>query len=299
MGLITKKVIVKWNYNNREYYEQKGFPFSKYRDSFLVKIEDLPNNSSVKVDVECDYCGKILNPMTWKSYLNYIHDDNGKYYCQKCAKILYGNENIRKSRLKNGKSFAQWCIDNNRQDVLDRWDYELNDCKPNEILHKSNKKYYFKCPRNIHKSELKHISHFTGGQEGSIDCKQCNSFAQWGIDNIGEDFFEKYWDYEKNNELGIDPWKISHGNSTKKVWIKCQKKDYHDSYPIKPIHFINNVRCPYCNIINKVHLLDSLGTLYPDSILYWSSKNKKSPYKYSPFSIQEVYWKCPESKHKD
>jgi len=79
-------------------------------------------------------------------------------------------------------TFKQWCIDNERQDVLDRWDYELNNCEPNKITYGDNKKYYFKCSRGLHKSELKKISDFTIKHcEGTIKCKQCNSFSQWGI----------------------------------------------------------------------------------------------------------------------
>ena len=39
-------------------------------------------------------------------------------------------ENSKLKKSKNKKSFYDWCIENNRQDVLDRWDYELNDCSP-------------------------------------------------------------------------------------------------------------------------------------------------------------------------
>ena len=42
------------------------------------------------------------------------------------------------------KSFKQWCTENNRQDVLDRWDYDLNYCKPCDIGYATNHKYYFK-----------------------------------------------------------------------------------------------------------------------------------------------------------
>jgi len=130
-----------------------------------------------------------------------------------------------------------------------------------------------------------------------MSCKQCNSFAQWGIDNIGEDFLEKYWDYEKNT---IDPWEIDKGSSSKIIYIKCQEKIYHGSYKTYCNSFINNSRCPYCiNRNGKVHPLDSLGALYPEVLDIWSNKNKKSPYEYSPHSTQKVYWKCPEGKHKD
>ena len=269
--------------------------------------------------------------------------------------------------------FSQWCIENNRQDILDRWDYDLNNCKPSEITFSTNIKYYFKCPRGIHNSELKNISNFTNGQEGSIKCNQCNSFAQWGIDHIGEDFLEKYWDYDKNT---VSPWEISKATHELKVWIKCQEKDYHesydincfsfvngsrcgyckgdriihlkdsfaqylinlygenalelywdykkntvdpweireksqktvyiycqekdyhDSYPTLPSYFITGCRCPYC-INHKVHLLDSLGTLYPQVLNIWSDKNDKSPYEYAPMSNQWVWWKCTNNKHKD
>jgi len=42
-----------------------------------------------------------------------------------------------------------------------------------------------------------------------------------------------------------------------------------------------------------------LGTLHPEVLKIWSSKNKKSPYEYSPNSGKDVYWKCPDNKHED
>jgi len=44
-------------------------------------------------------------------------------------------------------TFEQWCLDNNRLDILNRWDYELNKCKPSKIGYSTKKKYYFKCPK--------------------------------------------------------------------------------------------------------------------------------------------------------
>ena len=232
-----------------------------------------------------------------------------KYYF-KCPKGIHESElksiGVFTSRqegfmkCKQCNSFKQWCLENNRQDVLERWDYELNSKNPNEITFSTTKQYYFKCPRGLHKSELKNISAFTNGIEGTIDCKQCNSFAQYNIDRLGKDFLEKYWDYKKNNELVNDPWKISYA-SNKYVYIKCQEKDYHSNYPVICANFsIQCSRCPYCSHYNgKVHPLDSLGTLYPESLKVWSDKNEKSPYEYAPMSYEEVYWKCPDRKHKD
>ena len=53
----------------------------------------------------------------------------------------------------NHYSFESWCLDNDRKDLLERWDYELNSKSPLEVSYQSNNKYFFKCPRGIHKSE--------------------------------------------------------------------------------------------------------------------------------------------------
>lgn len=306
MGLITKEVEVKLT-SNSKHYEQLGYKIprmvNKYRklripknSTITVKVEDLLDNSIEKIVVECDGCNTILENVKWRVYKKIVKED-GRYYCHKCAIKLYAHKNSMLTKLKNGKSFEQWCIENNRQDVLNRWDYELNNRSPNEILYSTHKKYYFKCRREIHKSELKNISIFTKAGNNNIKCTACNSFAQWGIDNLGKDFLKKYWDYDKNT---VNPWIVPFQYNNK-VWIKCQEKEYHGSYDTKPNVFVGkNSRCPYCNKNSgKVHLLDSLGILFSSVLNIWSDKNKKSPYEYAPKASKEVWWKCPEGKHKD
>ena len=167
------------------------------------------NGTNIKLKNGVEYVGadiKIIHICTC-----------GKEWSVTPSNILNGH--IQSCGLCHSQTFEQWCLNNNRQDVLDRWDYELNDCKPSEILYATANKYYFKCPKYLHESELKQISSFTSGQEGSMDCKLCNSFAQYNINNIGKDFLEKYWDWDKNNELSINPWKINKCANKLKVWI--------------------------------------------------------------------------------
>lgn len=120
------------------------------------------------------------------------------------------------------------------------------------------------------------------------------SFGKWGVDNVCEDFLEKYWDYEKNT---LHPSSISYSSKTP-VWIKCQEKEYHESYLSVPYNFIKGVRCPYCNG-KKTHIIDSLGALFKKSIYCWSDKNTDTPYNYMPMSNKKVWWKCPEGIHND
>ena len=58
--ILDNKVMVKWAFNNKSYYISKGYVFTKIRDSFLVKIEDMMPTSSIKVKCQCDFCGEIF-----------------------------------------------------------------------------------------------------------------------------------------------------------------------------------------------------------------------------------------------
>jgi hypothetical protein len=297
--LITKKLKIKWNGATIKWYESKGYTYTNANDEFEIKTQDLPNGSEFKVSVICDNpCCKNKNEflITWKYYVKRI-DNNGKFYCKVCNKVNFKRENSNKN--KQSISFEQWCIENNRRDVLDRWNYELNNKLPSEVSYSAHSKYYFKCPRELHESELISLN-CTIHNNGNLNCKckKCNSFAQWGIDNLGDDFLEKYWDYEKNK--GIDPWEISK-SSHKLFYIYCQENKLHNSYLINGNKFTNNRRCPFCNSFasHRVHKLDSLGTLYPQTINIWSDKNKKPTLNYSPSSHEKVWWKCDCGKHEE
>lgn len=54
----NQTVIVKWNNTNKEWYQSKGYTFTKRYDELKVLAKDLPEGSSAKVIVTCDYCGQ-------------------------------------------------------------------------------------------------------------------------------------------------------------------------------------------------------------------------------------------------
>lgn len=307
MGLVSIEVEITLT-NNVKYYENLGYEIPKHKNvngrittpkgtKIKVKIEDLPKNSHVEVTCKCDGCGKELI-IPYREYNRF--NRNGNIYCKSCSHTTNISMNKEGQSLK---SFEQWCIDNNRQDILDRWDYELNNCNPNEIIFKTGKKYYFKCPCGKHDSDLRQINSFTKKANKNMDCIGCCSFAQWGIDTYGENFLKNYWDYDKNS---LNPYKIKKA-CNKKVWIKCQEKDYHGSYEITCNNFVcGGYRCPYCNCKNgKVHTKDSLGQYIIDNYgkdflkSIWSKKNIKSSFEYSCHSMQKAWWKCSDNLHGD
>lgn len=240
-----------------------------------VSPKDIGYKASIKIYFKCP---NGLHSSELKP-IHHIAERNQSVDCNQC------------------NSFEQFCIENNEIGLLKRWDYDLNKCSPLDVNRGTVKKYYFKCPNGIHESELKCINNFTNKykqQYGSMDCSRCNSFAQWGIDNICEDFLERYWDYKKNV---VNPWNVSKSCKTV-IFIKCQEKEYHESYKTNTNEFYNGKRCPYC-AGRQVNKFDSLGYLYPDVFDIWSDKNTRSPYDYTPRSFQKVWFKCKDGLHED
>jgi len=251
--LLTKEVKMKWNPVNKKWYGNKGYIFTKYKDEFEVRIEDLSDGSGVFVNIECDECGELITNIMWKDYLKRVKED-GKYYCKKCAMKLYGGESARKTKLKKSISFYQWCYDNLSKEladwILSRWDYELNKCSPKDVSYGSNginsNGYWFKCLNHPeHGSELKNIKSFISGKQGSITCDKCNKIA------ITHPHLIKYF---ANQD---DSLKYSTGYDIKKIPMKCP-----DCGHEKEMLIANLIRsgfgCPKC----------SDGVSYPNKFMF-------------------------------
>ena len=265
----------------------------------MKNYTNFTSNSGIKI---LEPAGKnYKNQMLWWCKCGYCKN----IFIDIPARVLNGHkkscgclksENCTKRKIEVKYSFYKWCVDNNHKDWIALWDYDMNNVSPNMVSYKSSKSYWFKCSKNNeHKSEKHKILNIT--KNNHLICNQCNSFAQWCIENVDKDFLSKYWDYNKNTE---NPYEISYG-SNKKVWIKCQERQYHGSYAVSCNKFsIGNCRCPYCNKNSgKVHKLDSLGYLYPDVLQVWSDLNKMTPYEYSPQTNKKVWFKCKNGKHDD
>jgi len=106
---------MKWNSNNKKYYESKGYQFTKMNNEFNINIEDLPNGSNILVQCQCDYCYEIVFKKIGKIRLS--TEIINKICCKKCAyqktkeSILkkYGVENVYQSeRIK--QKIKQTCL---------------------------------------------------------------------------------------------------------------------------------------------------------------------------------------------
>ena len=263
MGLITpQKVKIKWHQTNKRHYEKLGYVFTKWGDEFEVKVEDLTKGSKVRVECICDNCKCNLKPY-FNDYNKIIREDK-KTYCNNCAKKIYGVKNANETKLKNSKSFELWCIENDRQDILDRWDYELNDCSPKEVCYRTGRKFWFKCSKHKeHHSELKSLSSFAKGIAKNLDCSQCNSIGQYIIDNFGEDFLWKVWS-DKNEK---SPFEYSF-SSNKKIWWKCLDNKHKDYERKISSSMKSEYRCPECILEREESIIEEKTRLYLEELGY-------------------------------
>lgn len=188
-------------------------------------------------------------------------------------------------------SFYDWCINNNRQDLLNRWDYKLNKCDPKDVSSGSGKSMYFLCECNKqHTSETHKITHITYSHI-SVDCKQCNSFYQWCIDNNRYELINT-WDYQLNIE---NIHCVPHGSGKK--------------YYFKIVDDMPSIHYPLCEITGYKQLspidkfYNSFGywlvVTYGGQAIqkYWSDKNSKTPWEYDSTSGQKVWFKCQEKDY--
>lgn len=104
--LLTKEVEININGQNQKYYEDKGYQIprkpAKWNNKvltvpngtkILVKVDDLPQGSNIKVQYLCDYC---LTNTGEKMYTNYLKERKliEKDCCYSCRSIKIKESNM-------------------------------------------------------------------------------------------------------------------------------------------------------------------------------------------------------------
>lgn len=201
------------------------------------------------------------------------------------------------------------------------WNYEKNSelgLDPQKNTLGSNKKAWFKCPHDGNEWQASIAS--TIQQQWSKDnagCQVCNGTntrkqAKWKRRNpIAVEYpeqVEKYWCYKINNELDLDPMKLTVGSS-KEAFFKCPIDGYEwvaRITAIKKSWKQGNSGCPKCRgFIDREYIPTKTKTKkifiteqYPEYVAqYWDyEKNNElglQPSKLTKGSQKEAFFKCP------
>lgn len=186
------------------------------------------------------------------------------------------------------KTLSDWCVDNNRQYLLEEWDYEKNGIiTPATIGCTSKSKIWWICPRN-HSYDAS-IGSRTKQNSGCPYCS--NNKLLKGFNDLAtlKPDLVKEWNHEKNKDL--IPSDVLSG-STKKVWWICKYgHEWQDSIDHRTSR---NYGCPYCSGHQVLSGYNDLLSLYPDVAKEWNYE-KNSPLEPSEVtskSGKKVWWRC-------
>jgi hypothetical protein len=261
--LLTKEVVQEWKSTNKSHYESKGYIFTNLKDEFIVKVEDLLNASTVRIEVECDNCEKILDYVTYYNYKKCVKED-GKYYCQKCGAKLFIEQHLRLSdeeiyKIVNEK--LGWKIldikikkGGTHIDLIDNFGYVYSNVNIQHI--KNNEK-----PRFVQKANSSTI------QNIKLWCKLNN----------------------KPFELISDKYE---GTNENLQW-KCLKDNCLEVFELSWHSISQGIGCQYC-AGKKVGISNCLATRRPDLAAEWhpTKNGDLTPYNITCSVRKNVWWKC-------
>ena len=203
--------------------------------------------------------------------------------------------------------------------VAELWDYKRNgDLKPEDVSAGTTQQYiWFKCPIDGYswKKKPSHIVRYSWDRSRASGCPACSGRKkqvekQPVLTEVYPELVNQYWCYEKNNELNLDPEKLTLA-SNKKAWFKCPQDS--NEWQASILSTINqqwskgNAGCRVCNGTaerkrGEWQPRESIAVEFPDEVTkYWLYKANSElgldPTKLTSGSSKEAFFKCPTDGH--
>jgi hypothetical protein len=175
-------------------------------------------------------------------------------------------------------------------ELVKEWDLKKNEpLKPDMIYPGSEIKVWWICSNNsTHRWEA-----LVNSRNRGVGCPYCagkrttkdNSLASLFPQLLNE------WDYEENEKIGLDPYKLTRGSSKKAFWI-CNLNMNH-KWRASISDRTRGRKCPYC-AGQKVSIEMSLKVLNPKLAKQWDYEKNGDlkPEDILPGSGKKVWWKC-------
>lgn len=190
---------------------------------------------------------------------------------------------------KDSISLNQHCKENNKEYLLNEWDYEKNEgLKPDQVAFSSNKKVWWKCKDN-HEWQTSPNSR-TNMNSNCPFCSGRNVITGTNDLETKNPDVAKEWHPTLNGDL--KPSQVVSGSS-KKVWWKCSK-EHEWQTTVNNRTKENGSNCPYCSNKQALERYNDLETSSPDISKEWdTTKNGDlKPSQVTSCSNKKVWWKC-------
>lgn len=203
-------------------------------------------------------------------------------------------EGVLLSSVIIGKNDLEtWCKQNNKEYILQEWDYNANaPFTPQNIAAGSNKKFSWVCSEGH-----KWIDSVYYRTKVSTKCPYCTGkIVITGFNDLATTHPEilKNWNYEKNSVLPTEITKRNHNSEY--FWWKCEKGH---EWQARLSNKINLDRgCPYCSNHKVLTGFNDLETWCKEHkkealLKEWDyEKNDILPSQISYANNKKVWWKC-------
>lgn len=185
-------------------------------------------------------------------------------------------------------------------ELMKEWNWwENRSTFPDDVSVKSNKKYWWKCPRCKYEWQASPAHRLRSDRKKKSGCPCCNH----KVAVVGKNDAATY-----NPEVALE-WiptlnegrKLSEylPNSNKYGIWKCRKCGYEWSAQIKS-RVVDKKGCPCCAGKRVIPGVTDLLTLFPEVALEWDYKKNKemTPDNVSAYSHKYAWWTCQNCNHK-
>ena len=238
-------------------------PFWSYHRNKKAPSQYVPG-SGVEVWWKCS----MPDHPDWKKSITEQVDHN---FCPTCQ--------------KEEKSLA-----NNHPELLVEFDYDLNDCSPQDVAAGSAKKVWWKCLENPdHVYDMRVATKVSG-----LGCPYCSHHRVSEENNFSVLCPEamSFWDFERN--AGLSPKDFMRG-STKKVWWKCPEGDDHVWQDSICRMAKRKDHCPFCDH-RRPSETNRLRSVFPELFeqVYLPKMSGIDLDKLTFKLEKKIWWKCPE-----
>jgi hypothetical protein len=153
--------------------------------------------------------------------------------------------------FKNRKRLFLKSLADKFPDKMDFYDCEKNELRAEDIPPYSKIKIWLKCPEDGHSWLIQAREISLCWDKERRGCAVCSGFLVNDQNSLISKYPEqvnKFWDYLKNNQLGIYPSEVTKG-SQKKAWFKCPIDHHQWESPIGRVTYSwdnQNSGCKIC-----------------------------------------------------
>lgn len=211
--------------------------------------------SPLRAHWKCSICGN-----EWQTKISHRNKGTG---CKKCL-------HRKLATPEKGKSLLDI-----RPDLAEQWSPN-NYLKPNEVYPNSNFPYFWICPK-CHSEWSDTVAHRVRDGRGCIYCS--NKVVKAGQNDLATVHPEmlKYWDFDRNKEIGLDPTKLTSGSKKKAYWL-CERG--HSTRAAIYSKVLDGNKCDLCNKELRVSFPEKViafyvSKLFTDAIENYRGKELK------------------------